>query len=139
MYALQVMTKLGRLYSEMIFVQGYIHCDPHPGNLLVRPSMSGTEIVLLDHGVYQVHTVISSFCNYYHICCSTSIQLLFLDIKFSFPNLHIFKFAAWSNLRNVIYDRINVFGTSILTAVRVFSGILLKANFVSRKFLIIIY
>jgi len=54
-YILQVMTKLGRLYSEMIFVQGYIHCDPHPGNLLLRPSTSGTEIVLLDHGLYQVH------------------------------------------------------------------------------------
>jgi len=52
---MQVMTKLGRLYSEMIFVQGYIHCDPHPGNLLVRPSTAGTEIVLLDHGLYQVH------------------------------------------------------------------------------------
>jgi len=49
------MRKLGRLYSEMIFVQGYVHCDPHPGNLLVRPSATGTEIVLLDHGLYQVH------------------------------------------------------------------------------------
>jgi len=49
------MRKLGQLYSEMIFVQGYIHCDPHPGNLLVRPSTDGTEIVLLDHGLYQVH------------------------------------------------------------------------------------
>ena len=52
--SVQVMRKLGRLYSEMIFVQGYIHCDPHPGNLLIRPSTTGTEIVLLDHGLYQV-------------------------------------------------------------------------------------
>jgi len=45
----------------MIFANGFVHCDPHPGNLLIRPSAStnGTkgsrdfEIVLLDHGLYQ--------------------------------------------------------------------------------------
>lgn len=50
-----VSRKLGKLYSEMIFVNGYIHCDPHPGNVLVHKSPSkGTQIVLLDHGLYQV-------------------------------------------------------------------------------------
>ncbi|XP_067336379.1 aarF domain-containing protein kinase 1 isoform X3 [Channa argus] len=47
---------LGKLYSEMIFVHGFVHCDPHPGNVLVRkcPKSKKTEIVLLDHGLYQV-------------------------------------------------------------------------------------
>ncbi|CAD5225153.1 unnamed protein product [Bursaphelenchus okinawaensis] len=27
--------KIGHLYSEMIFKDGYIHCDPHPGNVLI--------------------------------------------------------------------------------------------------------
>ncbi|KAH7703547.1 atypical/ABC1/ABC1-B protein kinase, partial [Aphelenchoides avenae] len=46
---------IGRLYSEMIFVNGYIHCDPHPGNVLVHkdPSSGKVELVLLDHGLYQ--------------------------------------------------------------------------------------
>ncbi|XP_065577696.1 aarF domain-containing kinase 1-like isoform X2 [Artemia franciscana] len=45
--------KLGDLYSEMIFVQGYVHCDPHPGNVLVQPAGNGNaRIVLLDHGLY---------------------------------------------------------------------------------------
>lgn len=50
-----ISTKLGRLYSEMIFVHGFIHCDPHPGNILVRKSEkdSRAEIILLDHGLYQ--------------------------------------------------------------------------------------
>uniref|UniRef100_A0A7E4UUU0 ABC1 domain-containing protein n=1 Tax=Panagrellus redivivus TaxID=6233 RepID=A0A7E4UUU0_PANRE len=50
-----VCRKLGRLYSEMIFINGYVHCDPHPGNVLVRkdPKTSNTEIVLLDHGLYS--------------------------------------------------------------------------------------
>ena len=50
-----ITTKLGRMYSEMVFVHGYVHCDPHPGNVLVRRNQ-GTgkaEIVLLDHGLYQ--------------------------------------------------------------------------------------
>lgn len=50
----QVLDKLGKLYSEMIFVQGYIHCDPHPGNLFVRKTTAGVQIILLDHGLYQV-------------------------------------------------------------------------------------
>ena len=50
----QVSRDLGKLYSEMIFVNGYVHCDPHPGNVLVNKTKEGTQIVLLDHGLYQV-------------------------------------------------------------------------------------
>ncbi|XP_069064499.1 aarF domain-containing protein kinase 1 isoform X2 [Pleurodeles waltl] len=52
----QVSRGLGQMYSEMIFVNGFVHCDPHPGNVLVRrcPDTKRTEIVLLDHGLYQV-------------------------------------------------------------------------------------
>lgn len=47
-----VVQKLSRLYSEMIFMRGYVHCDPHPGNVLVKQTDNGTQIVLLDHGLY---------------------------------------------------------------------------------------
>ncbi|XP_007472792.2 aarF domain-containing protein kinase 1 [Monodelphis domestica] len=49
---------LGTMYSEMIFVHGFVHCDPHPGNLLVRKNATTRreEIILLDHGQYQVLT-----------------------------------------------------------------------------------
>jgi len=48
-----VSRKIGQLYSKMIFDDGYVHCDPHPGNILVQKSQWGqTEIVLLDHGLY---------------------------------------------------------------------------------------
>ncbi len=54
----QVSLKLGQMYSEMIFLQGYIHCDPHPGNVLVRAGQGGgAEIILLDHGLYSVSCV----------------------------------------------------------------------------------
>ncbi|KAM8921144.1 aarF domain-containing protein kinase 1 [Pelodytes ibericus] len=64
----QVSRALGKLYSEMIFVHGFVHCDPHPGNVLVRqnPETNSPEIILLDHGLYQVLT--DSFrLNYCHL------------------------------------------------------------------------
>lgn len=57
---LQVMGKLGKLFSEMIFQHGFVHCDPHPGNILVccdppgSPANSKLQIVILDHGLYSV-------------------------------------------------------------------------------------
>ncbi|TNM95951.1 aarF domain-containing protein kinase 1 isoform X2 [Takifugu rubripes] len=52
----EVSENLGKLYSEMIFVHGFVHCDPHPGNVLVQkcPYSQKSQIVLLDHGLYQV-------------------------------------------------------------------------------------
>ncbi|XP_034938430.1 aarF domain-containing kinase [Chelonus insularis] len=49
----EVSSKLGRLYSHMIFITGFVHSDPHPGNILVRKnSKNEVELVLLDHGLY---------------------------------------------------------------------------------------
>ncbi|EPQ03907.1 Putative aarF domain-containing protein kinase 1 [Myotis brandtii] len=57
-YRRAISRHLGKIYSEMIFVNGFVHCDPHPGNVLVRkgPDTGKVEIVLLDHGLYQVLT-----------------------------------------------------------------------------------
>ncbi|XP_078030981.1 aarF domain-containing protein kinase 1 isoform X5 [Epinephelus lanceolatus] len=51
----EISENLGKMYSEMIFVHGFVHCDPHPGNVLVRKCTQSnkTEIILLDHGLYQ--------------------------------------------------------------------------------------
>ena len=46
----QVSDRLTKAYSEMIFVHGFVHCDPHPGNILVDKH---GELVLLDHGLYK--------------------------------------------------------------------------------------
>eukprot|EP01134_Creolimax_fragrantissima_P003346 CFRG3346T1 len=35
-----------------IFVSGFVHCDMHFGNLLVRKADNGHELVILDHGLY---------------------------------------------------------------------------------------
>ncbi|KIM91824.1 hypothetical protein PILCRDRAFT_809790 [Piloderma croceum F 1598] len=54
----KVALELSRIFNQMVFVNGWFHADPHPGNLLIRPApqMSRSpynfEIVLLDHGLY---------------------------------------------------------------------------------------
>lgn len=54
----QVASLLVDIFAEMIFCHGYVHGDPHPGNILVHrdPSRSGKhnfDIVILDHGLYR--------------------------------------------------------------------------------------
>ena len=44
-----------QMYADMIYKFGYVHCDPHAGNILVRKNEHREdEIVLLDHGLYTV-------------------------------------------------------------------------------------
>ena len=56
---MQVSSKLGELYSKMIFIEGFVHCDPHPGNVLVNNDYGEVQVVLLDHGLYQVQPQIT--------------------------------------------------------------------------------
>ena len=43
------------IFAKMIFLHGHVHCDAHPGNILVRPNPAKPhrpQIVLIDHGFY---------------------------------------------------------------------------------------
>ncbi|KAM3838556.1 putative aarF domain-containing protein kinase 5 isoform 2-T2 [Vipera latastei] len=47
--------KLIKVFAEQIFFTGFIHADPHPGNVLVQKGPDGkAQLVLLDHGLYEV-------------------------------------------------------------------------------------
>ncbi|KAL4897581.1 ABC1 family-domain-containing protein [Aspergillus ambiguus] len=49
----EVMTTMVDLFSAQMFLWGFVHCDPHPGNIFVRRQPSGQpELVLIDHGLY---------------------------------------------------------------------------------------
>lgn len=42
-----------KVFGKQIFEYGFIHSDPHPGNLLARFDNSGNQqLVILDHGLY---------------------------------------------------------------------------------------
>jgi len=50
-----IMQTMVELFSAQMFDWGWVHCDPHPGNVLIRPSPSDpsrAQLVLLDHGLY---------------------------------------------------------------------------------------
>lgn len=48
-----VMTEMIDLFSAQMFLWGWVHCDPHPGNIFIRRLPSGKpELVLIDHGLY---------------------------------------------------------------------------------------
>lgn len=48
-----VMTTMVDLFSAQMFLWGWVHCDPHPGNIFIRRKPSGgSELVLIDHGLY---------------------------------------------------------------------------------------
>ncbi|KAI9145731.1 ABC1 family-domain-containing protein [Paraphysoderma sedebokerense] len=71
----QVSSELTSIFSSMIFLHGFVHADPHPGNLLIQPLPAPSfgyyilhplafihdliiprknfMIVLLDHGLYR--------------------------------------------------------------------------------------
>ena len=61
------MGKLNKLISnsfiQMIYKDGFVHADPHPGNLFIRKKTTShvkqnggkvgdLELVILDHGIY---------------------------------------------------------------------------------------
>ncbi|KAJ7031109.1 ABC1 family-domain-containing protein [Mycena alexandri] len=50
-----IMEPMVELFSAQMFRWGWVHCDPHPGNVIVRPHPAAPrtpQIVLLDHGLY---------------------------------------------------------------------------------------
>ncbi|UNI16446.1 hypothetical protein JDV02_002878 [Purpureocillium takamizusanense] len=50
-----VMRTVVELFSAQMFSWGFVHCDPHPGNILVRQNPkhpARAQVVLLDHGLY---------------------------------------------------------------------------------------
>lgn len=47
----QVADRLFRTYLRQIFVEGFFHADPHPGNLFVEPREDGWRLVFVDFGM----------------------------------------------------------------------------------------
>ncbi|XP_075529567.1 aarF domain containing kinase 5 isoform X2 [Dermacentor variabilis] len=46
--------KMVAAFAEQIFHTGFVHADPHPGNVFVEKGKDGkARIVLLDHGLYE--------------------------------------------------------------------------------------
>ncbi|KAG1337707.1 putative ABC1 protein [Cocos nucifera] len=53
---------VSQAFAEMTFKHGFVHCDPHAANMMVRPLPSSKwncfgkrkpQLILLDHGLYK--------------------------------------------------------------------------------------
>ncbi len=53
-YSLQdILTTVVNVFSHQIFYSGFVHADPHIGNIIIRDiDMGRPQLVLLDHGLY---------------------------------------------------------------------------------------
>ena len=51
----EVAKLISSVFNAQIFQNGFVHCDPHPANVLIRkhPHKEGPQLVLLDHGLYK--------------------------------------------------------------------------------------
>ncbi|KAG0228382.1 hypothetical protein BGX31_006593 [Mortierella sp. GBA43] len=52
----KVMNTVVDVFAHQIFISGFVHCDPHPGNVLVRKHPDNPkrhQLLLLDHGLYM--------------------------------------------------------------------------------------
>ena len=55
------------MFTEMVFVFGDVHCDPHAANMMVKPGEDNKPIlVLLDHGLYR--------CRYLFFCSCAALH-----------------------------------------------------------------
>jgi aarF domain-containing kinase len=51
-----IASTVSRVFCEQMYRHGFVHCDPHEGNILVRPHATKkgkASVVLLDHGLYR--------------------------------------------------------------------------------------
>jgi aarF domain-containing kinase len=62
----KIASTITSFFGEMVYVHGFVHCDPHPGNLLVRIKPVASQqherqanqplehqVIILDHGMYR--------------------------------------------------------------------------------------
>nr|CAB3498961.1 unnamed protein product [Digitaria exilis] len=61
-HPVDVSNLVSKAFAEMIFKHGFVHCDPHAANMMIRPMPQDSrkffgwkrpQLVLLDHGLYK--------------------------------------------------------------------------------------
>jgi aarF domain-containing kinase len=96
--AVEIAELLADLFNRQIFEFGFVHADPHSGNLFVRREMVDgqmmTRLVLLDHGLYCILS--KDFIYNYSTLWRGMIKILFLRCVYTEPN---------SNRRSVHWSR----------------------------------
>jgi len=63
----QVISSIIEVFANQIFQSGFVHCDPHPGNILIRKINGNDQIVLLDFGlcIQMTETFKMQYCQFW--------------------------------------------------------------------------
>ena len=59
---------ISRVFCHQVFNTGFVHCDPHPANVMLRKGMDGRPVVVLvDHGLYKTlsPTFRATYCDFW--------------------------------------------------------------------------
>ena len=110
------------MYSQMIFKHGFIHCDPHPGNILINKQKNGDpEIVLLDHGLYQ--TINDEFRYHYALLWKSLVKGDISNIRLAARYLNVEDMFPLLSGKLLIHPRLKILlndlGYSVLISSRV--------------------
>ncbi len=50
----EISSLITSLFQCQVFLSGFVHCDPHPANVLWKKMDNGRpQLILLDHGLYK--------------------------------------------------------------------------------------
>lgn len=52
----KALTQVISFCSKQMFEWGCVHCDPHPGNIMLRRVQGKEQVVIIDHGLYVYET-----------------------------------------------------------------------------------
>jgi aarF domain-containing kinase len=90
----------------MIFKNGFVHSDPHPGNLLVNKDKNGQlNLILLDHGLYAVGFIIQ------HILIP--ISLIYNLLQTLTDNFRRTYAKLWMSILDNNHDRMKKYCTKL--------------------------
>lgn len=88
--SLSVASAISRVFAEMMLVHGFVHCDPHLGNILVRSRPSFNE-----NGNDKNNNTITNWC--FNLISSTFAPIF----------LNCFSFSSYLHSNNSKYDSEN--------------------------------
>ncbi|ESO07220.1 hypothetical protein HELRODRAFT_76709, partial [Helobdella robusta] len=90
----EVNEKLVKCFSHQLFHTGFVHADPHPGNVFVRKDKQNRcQLVLLDHGLYEFLSINDRkyLCRFYEaIMTRNDRQMEFYSRKLGVKDYKIF-------------------------------------------------
>jgi aarF domain-containing kinase len=94
-----LMNTIVSLFADQIFRTGFIHCDPHPGNIIIRDIAGKPQIVLLDHGLYiqSQESFRESYCKFWISMFTLDYETLNSVAKeWGIPDISLFATATLS-------------------------------------------